>query len=225
MWEVVPVSKSLDFKNTPSLSISRDCISFSSFTSRIADLSPGMKCVIYADKQNFKLGFEFHHEDKPNSLTLATEGSKSKDPSKKVALKISSRGLINTNEWLHPILKEKAENRRFEIKLALGKWEAYLHPSFENSTTRKAPSLNSNDVGIYRYLNISKEIVYIGMGNIKQRLKSKERDDWDFNEIQYSLITEKDNQKKWESFWLNRYKLENKGKLPLHNKISGIDSE
>ena len=63
------------------------------------------------------------------------------------------------------------------------------------------------------------------MGNIRQRLKSKERDDWDFNEIQYSLITEKDHQIKWESFWLDRYKLENKGKLPLYNKVSGIDSE
>ncbi len=184
-----------------------------------------MKCIIFADRESFRIGFSFHNEDHSNSLTLAPNAPRPKDPSKKISLKVSSRGLLAHHHWLIPITKEKPENRRFELIQESGKWVADMFPSFEYSTNRESPSLEGDDVGIYRYLNSEKRVVYIGMGNLKQRLNSIERKDWDFDKIEYSLLSKREDMRKWESFWINKFRSENRGKLPLYNKISGIDSD
>ena len=62
-------------------------------------------------------------------------------------------------------------------------------------------------------------ILYIGKGNIKDRLKSPERKEWDICKVEYSLITDRSEMSKYESFHLKEY--ENKfNKLLEHNIIS-----
>ena len=47
------------------------------------------------------------------------------------------------------------------------------------------------------------------------------RKDWDFDRVEYSEVPDPDEQVKWESYWIERHKEENGGKLPFYNKVSG----
>jgi hypothetical protein len=63
--------------------------------------------------------------------------------------------------------------------------------------------------------------VYIGRGPIKRRLSSPERADWTFDVVEYSLVADPDEQVKWEYRWIERFKEEHGGQMPIYNKISG----
>ena len=61
-------------------------------------------------------------------------------------------------------------------------------------------------------------MVYIGKGTIKSRINFPDREDWDFDTIEYSIISDPMKQTKWESFWLDRF-ASGHGKLPFYNII------
>jgi hypothetical protein len=94
-------------------------------------------------------------------------------------------------------------------------------PSFETRVNRSdATRINFGDKGIYRYLK-NTQIVYIGKGNVRDRLNEQQREDWDFDIIEYSIIEKQDEQFEWENYWIEKYKEENEGFLPTYNLISG----
>jgi hypothetical protein len=90
-------------------------------------------------------------------------------------------------------------------------------PAFENKKPRDGEIPNKG--GIYRYKRAG-ETVYIGRGNIAERAREPQRKEWDFDLVEYSLVTNPDEQTKWEYYWIERYK-EEEGRLPIYNKISG----
>ncbi len=65
-------------------------------------------------------------------------------------------------------------------------------------------------------------LVYLGeTSDLKRRTREHlKTDQWDFFEIQYSPLNERE-RVWWENFYLEKYKNENNGRLPLYNKISG----
>ena len=68
--------------------------------------------------------------------------------------------------------------------------------------------------------NIIKNI--LGRGNIKDRLKSPERKNWAVNIVEYSLVKDQADMKKYENFHIQEYKaLYNR--LSVHNLISGSE--
>ena len=73
--------------------------------------------------------------------------------------------------------------------------------------------------GIYRYLR-GDEVVYIGRGVIRSRASSPERTEWDFDIIEYSVVTDESSQVKWEAYWLDIHVAEHNG-LPFYNRIGG----
>ena len=102
-------------------------------------------------------------------------------------------------------------------------WIIQLHPAFELIDTKEGNNINPEISGIYRYKNSSDEIVYIGRGKIKSRLKSDERKDWDFSTIEYSVVENEEDREKWEAYWIIRFKEENGGRLPYYNNVSGSE--
>jgi hypothetical protein len=86
---------------------------------------------------------------------------------------------------------------------------------------RESADIPSDVRGIYRYLRESGETVYIGRGEIRKRLSQPERQEWDFDRVEYSVVADPDQQVRWEDYWITRFKEANKGKLPIYNKISG----
>ena len=122
-----------------------------------------------------------------------------------------------------PVLREIAKKKgggRFEVKLDKRDdcFTFKVIPSFEIS---KKPDDIPNDItGIYRYLSKDKHIIYIGEGNIKNRLKESQREDWEINKVEYSVVNDKEERRKYESFHLDEYKKEY-GALPPMNIVAG----
>ena len=128
---------------------------------------------------------------------------------------------MKKNPWIDEISKIADINkRRFEPKKdnINNCWSIQLMPAFEFKVKSKS-NIPSDIKGIYRY-NRKGEVVYIGSGNIKERCSSSDRNDWEYDLIEYSIIEDIADREKWETFWLNDFK-ENYGTFPLYNKIGG----
>jgi hypothetical protein len=92
------------------------------------------------------------------------------------------------------------------------------------SPSSRIEKVPSGTFGIYRYKN-NNEVVYIGMGDIRKRLSSPERKDWEFDNVEYSKVENEGKRKEWETYWIDRFSEENGKRLPVYNKIGGISEE
>ena len=54
----------------------------------------------------------------------------------------------------------------------------------------------------------------------KSCLKESQREDWEINKVEYSVVNDKEERRKYESFHLDEYKKEY-GALPPMNIVSG----
>jgi excinuclease UvrABC nuclease subunit len=101
-------------------------------------------------------------------------------------------------------------------------WTVTLIPSFEMSISRlDAVGVSTSISGIYRYINNAGEVVYIGKGYVKSRLSDKKREDWNFDTVEYSVISEEKEALSWERYYLDRFKYDNSGALPFYNRVNG----
>ena len=133
----------------------------------------------------------------------------------------SSRGVFLKFPWVQSVTKLAPKSRRFPVRKEGKLWVIQLCPAFEEQRARESADIPSDASGVYRYVRESGEVVYIGRGQIKSRLADPQRVDWDFDRVEYSLVANPDDQVKWETYWLDKFKQENKGKLPRYNKVSG----
>jgi hypothetical protein len=76
-------------------------------------------------------------------------------------------------------------------------WTISLCPAFE-MRVGSGSEIPANAAGIYRYLR-GNDVVYIGRGTIRSRFNSPERQEWDFDTIEYSIVLN-DQQPHWESY-------------------------
>jgi hypothetical protein len=164
---------------------------------------------------------------KPSHLATSTVGrdrtyalSSRKD--KYSGLFWSNRGVISKRSWIASVAKLSRLDRRFTPRREGNQWCIQLCPAFELKRARESADLSSEG-GIYRYRRGgTDEIVYIGRGPIKARLKCPERGEWNFDIVEYSVVPNPDEQVKWEDYWIERFKAEHDGKRPLNNRISGF---
>lgn len=171
--------------------------------------------TIYTDPKSRVVGFRFHNdkEDK-DALSLYGEGGGGRN--------VTASALFKRYKWIRAATQQDRNNRRFEPEWDKEKklWFIRLAPFFEEKVERKSVlNVPSEAIGLYRYTNKG-EVVYIGQGKIRSRAQLLEREVWNFDTIEYSIVLKKDDRKKWEAFWLERFQAEN-GELPFYNKISG----
>lgn len=200
--------------NQPLITIANGCFMFNSHFVKIAELKKYSKVSVFVDEENYKIGFDFHNDAQDrNSFALMIKGG---------SASIKAQEIIFNTPFIKKImqLKNKAD-RRFYVNFdRLEKlYVIYVSPSFENEILDKS-AMPSSISGIYRYLD-NDEIVYIGRGKIKSRLNEPERKDWKFNRIQYSVIGDEEKQIEWETYWIKRYKEDNRNKLSFYNKTEG----
>lgn len=204
----------------PKISIRKEHIGFNAVFVKVANLQKFSKVRIEVDEEEFKIGFRFDNEAGPNALALYSD-----NPSH------STKATGATNLFKrYPFIKKISElqnplERQFEVKKdAQDKrfWVAQLCPAFENTASSESDFKNLK--GIYRYKRSDGTIVYIGKGDILSRLNSLDRQEWDFDVIEYSIIENPDEQSRWESYWLNKF-VEKEGRLPFYNKIRGKGDE
>lgn len=189
---------------------------FNSEFSRRARLNSEYELVtIYPAPEDRVVGFRFHNnkEDR-DAWSLYGEGASSRC--------VTATALFKIHKWIKAVAQQDRNNRRFEPEWDKeGKmWFIRLVPSFEERVERKnILNIPSGLRGIYRYLS-DNETVYIGQGQIRSQAKSPQRKEWNFDTIEYSVVEEESERKKYESYWLERL-LEEKGKLPFYNQIAG----
>jgi hypothetical protein len=134
----------------------------------------------------------------------------------------SSRGVFAQYPWIGSVAAlPKPKDRRFEPRREGRLWVIQLCPAFDMRNARESPGIPEDARGIYRYVREGGEIVYIGRGAIKSRLASPERNSWDFDVVEYSVVESPDDQVRWEAYWLKRYAEDHNGKLPAYNMLSG----
>jgi hypothetical protein len=219
-WEVVTREDHFEGSEAPFISISNSHFAFNAAFVRLAELEPAIRTTVYVDAERRRIGFEFHAEDRPNSFVMSAS-SADKKGEKRRALQCSATGTVRKYPWIYAVTKEQAKTRRFTPKKEGGKWVIQLCPAFEERRARESQDIPNEATGIYRYMREGGEIVYIGRGPVKSRLQSPERKDWDFDVVEYSVITNPDDQVKWEDYWIEKFKEHNKGELPFYNKVSG----
>ena len=216
-WSIVTREDVHEGADKAFVSIGHDHISFSNQFLRIAGTKANMRVTIHVDRQEYKVGFEFHEEERPNSYALISGRP----------VRCSAQSLIRKFAWIASVAALSHKHRRFvprQENTGSGKlWVIQLCPAFEEKYARESKEIPFNARGIYRYRRENGEIIYIGRGDIRARLNSPDRKDWQFDTIEISLIEDPDKQVKWESFWIDRYKADNKGTLPFYNKVSGAN--
>jgi len=222
-WQVVKREDRFQGSDKPFISISGDHIAFNAMFTRIAEIGPEKRVIIHIDPENRRVGFEFTADDRSDSFALS-RASSDKKGKKRTGL-FCSAGSIREHAWISSISRLPIPHRRFYNPKKEGQmWVIQLCPAFEEKRARESENIPSDAAGIYRYIRENGEIVYIGRGNIKKRLSSPDRAEWDFDIVEYSVIADPDLQIKWEEYWIQRFLQEN-DRLPFYNKISGFSTE
>ena len=157
----------------------------------------------------------------PNALALQ---SASVDGKPKYTRTLKAAKLFTESIHLQAVRNNPNKaSKVFEIKKdkVNGKFYITLRPTFEKSIGFSERNLiDSRAQGIYRYLNSSDDVVYIGKGFIRDRANSQERAKWQIKTIEYSVLQTDDECLKWEAFYLNEYESQH-GSIPMFNEIKG----
>jgi hypothetical protein len=204
-------------KEEPLVSIWHGRFHFNANFARDAQLEKANYVKYHIDEENREIAFEFLKSDPDgNAFRLVNLGGRSKWPSK---FTCAGRSLIKSRPWVELAAAELGTFRAVrDGKL----WVIRLTPSFEEEVLRvNAGKISPEASGIYRYISADDQVVYIGKGNVRQRLSDADRADWKFDKIQYSIVREKGDQSQWENFWLERHVQANNGRLPYYNRQGG----
>lgn len=219
-WQVVERDDKLLGSDKPFISLVTDHIGFSAVFSRLAELDETKKVTIHVDVENRRMGFEFHAEDREHAFML-TPQSGARAGEKRRGMQCTAVGIYARYRWIKQVSILPTKDRRFSPNREGRLWVIQLCPAFEERRDRASTAIPSDAEGIYRYKRDAGEIVYIGRGQIRKRLSSPEREDWDFSTVEYSLVADPDSRVTWEDYWLRRFQEEHGGKLPIYNRISG----
>ena len=191
---------------------------YSATFSKLADLRDKNYVRYYIDDKKMEILMEFLSEKEDDSCyKVGNEQNKKNNFRSSIGAMISHYHLVRK---IHN--SRDNELKKFVATKRGNLWVIKLRPCFENVIDRKDVNHLANNLkGIYRYLNNQGEVVYIGEGDIKQRVKIQERRDWNFDKIEYSVIDSENDRYYWENYWIEKHKEKNNGKLPYYNLLSG----
>ncbi len=198
----------------PIITLGSDRLTYNKAFALLAELDKHRYVEYFVNEKKREIGLKVFKQDSGDDCYQIE--------SKKSGGYRSSCAELNNYLWIRKISFDKDSNsRKFKVSKIDGMWVAKLRPSFEESYEREeANNIPSDASGIYRYL-FDDEVVYIGKGQILQRLREPERKEWSFNKIEYSLIGDDSEQYEWENYWINDYREKNKNLRPRYNLNSG----
>ena len=194
---------------------------FNAYFGRLAELQKYRYVIYRIDEPIREICFEFLEESERNKYSAKPHRLENQGGSGK--FRCAAGTLIKNIPWIRSVAQDKnIENRKFEAVKDGNLWCIRLMPSFEERVERSNYVLIPTDAcGIYRYLGEDDEVLYIGMGTIRDRLQSPERKDWIFTRIEYSIIADAKERARWEAYWIEKYKDTHGGRLPYYNRQSG----
>ena len=172
----------------------------------------------------YLLGFNFLEEaGEPNSVILSKSGRGRGGTSGRM---VKATELFSSKLILQKIARHSNKSQRtFEIQQdrASRYYFVRLRPSFEHSLTiDQLEKIPEGARGIYRY-SMKGEVVYIGKGNLRDRTRDPQRDDWNVDRFEYSIVEDDDYAYQLEAEYLQEYE-DSIGRLPLYNIVRGRHS-
>ena len=205
----------------PSVTIKADAISFSAKFVEVANLEHAEWCqLIEHDDDDCWIGFKFSEVKRPRgSLSFAPNGSDSK------------RRIVWTGAFINgsPLIGKTAQKERHErtYELTFDRhnklWFTRLRPTFERTAFyENSFSIPSEAKGIYRYLDVNGELLYLGKGKIRDCLASRGRDEWGIHKIEYSNIADDENSLRWMHHYVTEYRSKH-GEMPAMKRIRGLE--
>jgi hypothetical protein len=201
---------------TPLVTIRRSGLAFNAAFARAASLRDKSHVSIHLSPDSFRIGLKFLDDaSDADSYALTRDGG-----GRGEGRHAQSTALVHI-PWVAAVARiEDKRLRRFKpVWLgAESMWVVSLCPAFEVRASA-GTEVPSNARGIYRYRR-GDEVVYVGRGQIRSRFNAPERNEWDFDTIEYSLVSDEKQQEHWESYWLDAFVAEH-GKLPVYNRIGG----
>jgi hypothetical protein len=199
------------------VSINDNKFNFNPAFSKLSELGKFHYVEYYIDEKNREIGFKFTVEQTADSYSIF--GGKAKVNN----YRSSAGEIIKRYKWIKSIHVQKTTaDKKFLAINRKDLWVIQLRPSFEYYVPRdKVNEITSGTKGIYKYLNEDNKIVYIGKGDVRKRYGEVNRKKWIFEKIEYSIIESESEQFEWEGFWIERFKSENSGELPIYNLVSG----
>jgi len=175
--------------------------------------------MLIDDEDPYFLGMKFFNEAKvENCLALQAPSDRSGN-----YRRVKCTGLYSAHKLLKIASQvSDVKLRAFEIIKDIDEdfYKIYLRPMFENRVLWESKNQIKPGIGIYRYIDSTGAVVYIGKGNIRDRATSQIRDEWGVVEIQYSLLKNDEDCFEWEAFYLDEF-LKTNGALPAFNRIKG----
>ena len=225
-WIEVPREGGELLTKQPLVTLRPGALAFNAPFVRLAELKKHRFVSFKVDPDNLRIGMRFHDDDQDHTaLTLTHDGGGGGHKRReRNNLSVMTAALMTRNPWVVAVAKEPDKGlRRFAPEwIGMDKlWVIELRPTFERRVLA-IDDVPSDARGIYRYVHRG-EIVYIGKGNIRERLRRPERDGWQWEQIEYSVIDAEPQQFKWESWWLDWFERSN-GSLPQYNRIGGRDT-
>lgn len=210
----------------PQISIRRSGqLAVSSDFARMAAISNCTRASLFMSSDGHKLAISFHSDERDDdAFVLARDGGRRVTSGYHRV--INAKSLVSQSPAILALTKEDARARRYEPqKDASGRWVIHLAPCFEMVLTQP-DQIPQGSTGIYRYRS-GLETIYIGRGNLRDRLALPERRTWEFDRVEYSILNDDVIERRWESFWLDEYRQRN-NRWPVYNRIaatSGVSAK
>lgn len=170
------------------------------------------------DEDPYVLGFTFHESETPASLSLqkSARGKNSNGRTVKAA------ALRKTNKLIDAECKSESDPFPISYDKHNKIFYIVLRPNFVNKIKFSEVNRLPTDLkGIYRYLDETNSIIYIGKGVIRQRAEQDERKEWGVKFIEYAVIESDDDALEWESHYIEEFRQDH-GFLPSFNRIRGV---
>lgn len=230
-WKVVQITSAKAAQRKDIISFSGEKINFSAGFIHAYNLSHCRYVTYLVDEEHCRIGFKFL-VDQAEGNTVKIDWRKRDTPSGRIGIEPLRKHQFIRDVENSPNISDRRFIPELERAGSLGDiFVIRLAPMFENSLpAHQVGNIPSDASGIYRYLKDG-ETVYIGKGDIRRRAQSAEREHWDYDTLQYSIIkrTNKDlqdaEQFRWEKHWILRFKEQNAGQRPLYNKNDGTGVE
>lgn len=187
---------------------------------RAAGLNRGSRVTVLTERETFRVGFEFHRDIGRTDSYRVVWQRRGGEVRLSCGACSAMRSVAREFEWIRrvanrPDVRDRCFEPTFDGKL----WIITLGPTFERTADRSGKRIPRDAAGIYRYVRRQTgEVVYIGRGNIRQRLAESGRGAWDFDRIEYSLVPDADEQAHWERHWIEDFR-ERHGRLPERNRV------
>jgi hypothetical protein len=192
------------------ITVRKSGIRFNAIMCKWYELYEGQFVEIFLTDDKKSLGFSFSEVATPDSYTLTADGGGGKGAS---GLFVACGKMLRATG----IPTDKKEPMLILEDKKTGFLYVHLLPEFNHSVDIRPPVYD--ELGVYRYI-FDNDIVYIGQGRIKDRIGDKQRESWQFDKIEYTILETPEECIKFESSLLDEFRQLN-GKLPFYNRIGG----